>query len=146
MKNHVPRVKYFVQKITTGRTYNFSVFASILKDLFLQLFWCNKIPQTNTLLSFSQKVLNMCFWLQVSERLSQPNIFIVHNRSDAFAGEENQVRIDFIIFNIFYFIQSSILILFSLRRCSFQSQDSVARTFAIRVLKLNKNFFPTLHT
>jgi mitofusin len=26
----------------------------------------------------------------VSERLSSPNIFIVHNRSDAFAGEENQ--------------------------------------------------------
>ena len=30
--------------------------------------------------------------LQVSERLSNPNIFIAHNRSDAFAGEETQVR------------------------------------------------------
>ena len=26
----------------------------------------------------------------MSERLSNPNIFIVHNRSDAFAGEESQ--------------------------------------------------------
>ncbi len=31
------------------------------------------------------------FFHKVSERLSEPNIFIVHNRSDAFAGEENQV-------------------------------------------------------
>ena len=28
----------------------------------------------------------------MSERLSNPNIFIAHNRSDAFAGEETQVR------------------------------------------------------
>ena len=27
------------------------------------------------------------FFHKVSERLSTPNIFIVHNRSDAFAGE-----------------------------------------------------------
>ena len=31
-------------------------------------------------------------YLQVSERLSNPNIFIAHNRSDAFAGEDTQVR------------------------------------------------------
>ena len=36
----------------------------------------------------SLKVPNI---FKVSERLSRPNIFIVHNRSDAFAGEENQV-------------------------------------------------------
>ena len=28
------------------------------------------------------------FFHKVSERLSKPNIFVVHNRSDAFAGEE----------------------------------------------------------
>ena len=27
------------------------------------------------------------FFHKVSERLSKPNIFVVHNRSDAFAGE-----------------------------------------------------------
>ena len=32
------------------------------------------------------------FFHKVSERLSKPNIFVVHNRSDAFAGE---VRITF---------------------------------------------------
>ena len=30
------------------------------------------------------------FFHKVSERLSNPNIFIVHNRSDAFAGEDMQ--------------------------------------------------------
>jgi hypothetical protein len=27
------------------------------------------------------------FFYKVAERLSKPNIFVVHNRSDAFAGE-----------------------------------------------------------
>ena len=33
------------------------------------------------------------FFHKVSERLSKPNIFVVHNRSDAFAGEVRMLRI-----------------------------------------------------
>ena len=28
--------------------------------------------------------------MQVSERLSNPNVFVIHNRSDAFAGEDSR--------------------------------------------------------
>ena len=34
------------------------------------------------------------FFHKVSERLSKPNIFVVHNRSDAFAGEVRIATID----------------------------------------------------
>ena len=40
-------------------------------------------------LTFSNFLLQK-FFHKVSERLSNPNIFIVHNRSDAFVGEDMQ--------------------------------------------------------
>ena len=48
------------------------------------------------------------FFHKVSERLSKPNIFVVHNRSDAFAGEVTSK-----ILKIYLTIACSINVLFA---------------------------------